>query len=61
MTKIMARYVGNGEFLSGIPARDLESGDWARLSPARQELVKSSPLYVIEAPETPAKKKKRGK
>lgn len=60
---IIARYVGNGnQFLGGIPARDLEHGDWARLSQAKRDLVKTSPLYELVEPETkPAKKKNGGK
>lgn len=44
---IVAKYVGNGEFLGGVPARDLEDGDWARLDDARRELVEKSPLYEL--------------
>lgn len=62
MTKIVAKYVGGGAFLSGVPARDLEDGDWARLSGPKQDLVKLSPLYEMVEPEKkPAKKTKRGK
>lgn len=62
MAAIVARYVGNGAFLGGIPARDLEHGDWVRLSGPKQDLVKLSPLYEMVEPEKkPAKKTKRGK
>lgn len=58
---MVAKYVGDGGFLSGIPARDLEHGDWARLSDAQRSQVKDSPLYEIAEPGKPAKKKKDGK
>lgn len=56
---IIAKYVGDGAFLAGVPARDLEDGDWARLDDARRDLVISSSLYELVEPEKkPAKKKK---
>jgi predicted flap endonuclease-1-like 5' DNA nuclease len=40
------KYVGDGEFLSGIPARDLDKQEWARLSEtARTDAIESG-LYV---------------
>ncbi len=45
-----AKYVGAGEFHSGIPRRDLTADDWAALDAARQALVMASPLYETEPP-----------
>lgn len=39
-------YTGRGgEFLHGIPARDLSEDDWAGLTKEQQEMVQVSRLY----------------
>jgi predicted flap endonuclease-1-like 5' DNA nuclease len=40
------KYVGVGEFLSGIPARDLTEAEWESLSKAQQKAAIESGLYV---------------
>ncbi|NJN53283.1 MAG: hypothetical protein HC804_00120 [Anaerolineae bacterium] len=47
--KRTAKYVGNrGEFLNGIPARDLSETDIDLLSSEQWAQVSASPLYVID-------------
>ncbi len=38
-------YIGKGEFLDGIPARDLTAADWARLGEDERAAVERSKLY----------------
>ena len=38
-------YAGNGEFIDGIPARDLFEGDLARFSEDQRAAVEGSKLY----------------
>lgn len=46
MSKTKVRFVGDpGHYISGIPARDLTSEDWERLSPEQQERALKSELY----------------
>ena len=46
MSKIKVRFVGPpGDYISGIPARDLTSEDWERLSPEQQKRALKSGLY----------------
>ena len=42
--KIAAQYIGPG-YYAGIPMRDLDVDDWYKLSPAQQEMVKTSSIY----------------
>ncbi len=58
MTKF--KYVGGGEFYTGIPARDLSDDDWARLNEAQQAVVAASPLYEAVPKKTAASKEKEG-
>ena len=51
-------YQGGG-FLHGIPKRDLTDEEWQALDKTQQDAALASGLY--KAPETPAKKTKRGK
>lgn len=44
------KYIGNGDSLEGVPARDLTSAEAARFN--QQELLDSG-LYVEIKPETP--------
>ena len=39
------RYRGNGRFLVGVPARDLDAGEVARLPDRLRARIKSSGLY----------------
>lgn len=51
-SKIKFNYVGSGgEFLHGIPARDLTEADWERLTKAQQDIVTVSHLYRKPEPE----------
>lgn len=38
-------YIGKGSFIDGVPARDLEAGDWARLDEDGRAAVEHSGLY----------------
>lgn len=53
---IKAKYVGAGDYLNGIPARDLTEADWAQLTSEQQVAVATSPLYEIQAAKKTAKK-----
>lgn len=49
-------YKGGG-FLTGIPARDLSSAEWAALSDAQQRAALDSNLYeIVPEKKKPAKK-----
>mgnify|MGYP001568902196 FL=1 len=63
---VAARYIGNGEFFSGIPAHDLSAAEWADLTLEQRQLCVTSGLYTVtlaqsdEAPSRsplPSKKK----
>jgi hypothetical protein len=43
-----ATYVGEGEYLNGVPARDLSTEDWDALTPDLQVEVVASGLYEFE-------------
>jgi hypothetical protein len=43
------RYIGNGAFVSGVPARDLSAAEWLALTEEQREAAKT--LYVAD--ETP--------
>lgn len=44
--KVKFKYIGSGgEFLHGIPARDLNEEDWERLTEEQQGIVTVSLLY----------------
>lgn len=45
MSKIMYEFEGPG-FYPGIPARDLDDEDWARMFPWQKEIVERSEFYV---------------
>lgn len=63
---IVAKYVGKGEFINGVAARDLTDEDWEVMGrQGRQQWVIDSPLYEmveaapekeIQAAKKPAKK-----
>ena len=38
-------YIGKGDYIDGIPARDLVAADWARLSEDGRAAVENSRLY----------------
>lgn len=45
---VVAKYVGNGEFINGVAARDLTDEDWAVIGrQGRQQWVIDSPLYEL--------------
>ena len=52
-------YIGKGNYLDGIPARDLTAADWARLNEDERAAVERSSLYrhaprpKAEEPPTP--------
>ncbi len=47
---IAARYVGAGDYLPGLPARDLTVEEWAALGADQQTLVVGLGLYVVADP-----------
>lgn len=48
---IKAKYTRPGEFLHGIPARDLTERDWKALTTPQKRAVVDSPLYeIVEKP-----------
>lgn len=47
---IAARYVGTGDFLLGVPARDLTVDEWAALGAEQQALIVDLGLYVAVTP-----------
>lgn len=51
-----AKYIGDGEFLLGIPARDLRGDEFDNLTDAQQQRVMESGLYKM-LPDKPVKKK----
>ncbi len=42
---IRVKYIGNGEYYYGIPARDLTEAEYAALSEEQRRLVDSGKLY----------------
>jgi hypothetical protein len=50
------KYVGDGEFLSGIPARDLTEAEWESLSKEQQKAALNSGLYEKSKPKKTAKR-----
>jgi hypothetical protein len=55
--KVKFKYVGRGgEFLHGIPARDLTEEDWAGLTKEQREMVEVSLLYKKAEAKAEAKK-----
>lgn len=45
MDEKLWNYIGKGEYINGIPARDLTVVDWARMSEDERVAVEQSPLY----------------
>lgn len=45
---MMARYVGGGAWLHGIPARDLTAEEWEALSQEQRDAATARGLYVVE-------------
>lgn len=43
MSETIYTYQGRGEWITGIPARDLTEGDWAALSEGQHEAVMTTP------------------
>jgi hypothetical protein len=53
----MHKYIGNGAFLQGVPARDLTNKEWDALSKERQaDLIR---LGLYAAPERPKSQARR--
>ena len=44
------RYVGDGAFVNGVPARDLSADEWGALTDEQREAAKN--LYTAETPKT---------
>lgn len=51
----MIRYIGDGAYFQGIPARDLRDDEFAALSEAQQQALLGSGLYVLEAAPAPTR------
>ena len=58
--KVIYTYQGRGEYIPGIPARDLSQADLDNLSEAQRTTVESSP-HLYQAEKQPAKKKAKSK
>lgn len=52
------KYVGTGDYLEGVPARDLEDAEYAALTESQQSDVRKCGLYEEDKPEQPAKPEK---
>jgi hypothetical protein len=59
----MIKYVGDGAYFQGIPARDLTDEEFAALPAEQQQILLDSGLYApaetAEAPEAPATRSSR--
>ena len=45
MAKGGARYVGDGDYVPGIPARDLSAAEWKKISETVREQLVEAGLY----------------
>jgi hypothetical protein len=52
----MITYKGNGEFVSGVPARDLTEAEWEQLSKEQKKAALDSGLYEKSKPKKTAKR-----
>lgn len=57
MDDIFARYVGDGRFIFGVPARDLSRPDFDALTDDQKANVLASGLYELTEKPQQAKKK----
>lgn len=48
------RYIGAGDYLPGVPARDLTADEWAALGADTQALALSLGLYIVATPPSAA-------
>lgn len=44
----MIKYVGAGDYILGIPARNLTNEEWSQLTPEQRAAAEASGLYEIE-------------
>lgn len=54
MDEIVAYYVGNGNFLNGVPARDLTRAEWDALDEATRQMCLESGVYQLESAGEPS-------
>jgi hypothetical protein len=54
--RAVARYVGRGAFISGVPTRDLTMDEWYELPPATREFALNTGLYLVVPPKRAAKR-----
>lgn len=47
-----AKYVGDGDFLNGVPARDMEQGEWFALDEELREQAQALGIFKTRAGET---------
>ena len=45
-----AKYIGNGHFWPGVPARDLENGEWEAIDEVIRQALLEFKLYSIGKP-----------
>jgi hypothetical protein len=57
---VYARYVGEGRYVFGVPARDLSKAEWNSLSKERQNFALEAGTHVIEASAPKPKKSPPG-
>ncbi len=60
LDKVYAYYVGDGEFFSGVPARNLTRWEWEALSPELQAACLKQKVYELAEPNAGIPTLKRG-
>ncbi len=51
-----AKYVGAGNYVDGVPARDLDAAEWAALSEALQSKALAAGTHKLISPKSPKAK-----
>lgn len=60
--EVVVTYVGDGDFITGIPRRDITASEWQALTQAQRDAVLDSKIYAKTAVKvTAVSRKKRGK
>ena len=55
-----ARYIGNGAFWPGVPARDLQNGEWEAIDEDIRTILLNFKLYRIGKSKKSKSEKERG-
>lgn len=48
-----ARYVGDGNYILGVPARDLTAGEWDALPEERRRVCLAAGVFEVDGPVAP--------